>query len=853
MNEQTQHFYTFGEHKIEKKERLLTRNGEVVPLPPKAVELLFVLLENNNRVLTKVELMNLVWADSFVEEANLSRNVFLLRKVLGEGKNGDEKFIETIPKRGYRFAANVTETNGDETIEITAHERTRSHIVIEEEYEVEETVPRGGYRFLPKVELINSRIQITPANTPNNLLTQTTTLIGREKEIAEIKNLLSSDDIRLLTLTGVGGTGKTTLAKAIAREMLTKFEDGVVFVELAGITNPELVASTIAQTLGVQETGNKSILEVVKYYLREKQILLVVDNFEQVLPAARMLAELTRAAPRSKILVTSRIRLQISTDYEFVVPQLAVPENVAQISCVEIAKYEAVRLFVERARAIKPGFILTEKNVSSVAEICRRLEGLPLAIELAAARIRIISPQSILERLENRLKLLTGGASDLPARQKTVYRTIEWSYDLLGEDEKPLFCCLAVFAGGFTIKAAEAVCGSELSKIEVLDVITSLVDNSLLVQTDQFDDSRFRMLEVVREYALESLESDSEKAEAMRRSHADYFLALGEEAEPHLQGEQAAKWLNRLEDEHDNLRDTLRWSLDNDAETAARLAAAIRSFWIFHGHLTEGREWLKAAFERGSLALPAAVRFKLLNGLGIAARFQGDNEAARKAYEEGLAEGRAANDLRQIAISSRGVGGVAIYQNDFKTGRKFIEEALAISRHLDDKFAISISLNYLGDLAHVEGDNTAARPLFEESLTISRQLGNKQGVNANLIHLGVVAYHEGDFGAARSYFAKVLEAAQELGHKIFMAYSLDGFAALAAEGEDAELGAKLAGAAEQTHEQIGFKIELSDRRFRDAYIAKLKTKMDETAFARFYGLGRKLKLDEAIRLALFTA
>ena len=710
-----------------------------------------------------------------------------------------------------------------------------------------------------QLEEINAETQIYKAETnkedleipPNNLTKNPSPIIGREKEIQEIKDLLKNVNIRLVTMTGIGGTGKTTLAQAVARDLLNEFLDGVFFVALAAITNPELVASTIAQPLGLKEAGGKPILEVLKDYLSNRQLLLVIDNFEQVIEAAPQIAELLSVSAKLKILITSRTVLHLSAEREFVVPPLSLPSEIREVSLEELSNYEAVKLFVQRAQNAKPGFALTEANARNVAEICARLDGLPLAIEFAAARVKILTPQALLAKLENRLKLLTGGARDLPARQQTMRGAVEWSYDLLDEDEKILFRRLSVFAGGTTLEAAEAVCDGfdpDEESLEVLDLITSLVDKSLLVAKEQADgEMRFRMLETVREYALESLEKNNE-AEAMRRRHADYFLALGEAAEPHLQGEQAAKWLNRLEEEHDNLRDALGWSLENDAALAARLAAALRSFWSFHGHLTEGREWLKAAFERDSLALPAAVRFKLLNWLGFAARNQGDNEAARKAHEEGLAEGKAANDLRQIVISSLGLGAMANQQGDFKTGRKFIEEALAISRRLDDKFTISLSLNYLGDLALVEGDNTAARPLFEEALTIHRQLGNKQGVSGNLIQLGAVAYHEGDFGAARSHFAEALEAAQELGHKIFMAYSLDGFAALAAEGEDAELGAKLAGAAEQTHEQIGFKIEPVERRFRDTYIGKLKTKMDETAFAASYEQGRKLKLEEAVAL-----
>lgn len=691
----------------------------------------------------------------------------------------------------------------------------------------------------------------TPRLIPNNLSENPLPIIGREKEIAEIKDLLLQTNVRLVTMTGVGGTGKTKLSQAVARESLTEFSDGVFIVELAAVTNTELVIPTIALPFGVKEAGGKSILEIFKDYLSDRRMLIVIDNFEQVIDAAPQIAELLSAAGNLKILVTSRTLLHLSSEREFVVPPLAIPTDVWQVSLDELSKYEAVKLFVERACDIKPNFALTKENAGSVAEICARLDGLPLAIELAAARVKILSPQMILTKLGNRLKLLTGGARDLPARQQTMRGAVEWSYDLLDEDEKRLFRRLAVFAGGTTFEAAEAVCAgfdSDKESLEVLDLITSLVDKSLLVSKEQAGgETRFRMLETVREYALESLAASNE-AEAMRRRHADYFLALGEAAEPHLQSEQAVEWLNRLEDEHDNLRDALRWSLENDQPLAARLAAAIRFFWIYHTHLTEGRKWLKAAFERSSRFVPAVIRFKLLFGLGQAARMQGDYETARKAFEESLAEGKAAKDLRQVAQSNRGAGTVALLQGDFTTGRKFTEEALAISRQLDDKFGIASSLSILGDLARVDGDNTAARPLIEEALTISRQIGNKEVLSSNLINLGAVAYSEGDFGAGRMHFAECLVTAQELGNKILIAYALDGFAAFAAAGEDAELGAKLAGAAEQLREQIGCRIELSDRRFREAYLAKLKIVMDEEAFAKAYEQGRKLKLEEAVAL-----
>lgn len=698
---------------------------------------------------------------------------------------------------------------------------------------------------------LNSATIPFPTIAPNNLTENFAPIVGREKEIAEIKNLLSQNDVRLLTMTGIGGTGKTTLAKAAARELLTDFPDGVFFIELGSVKNPELVASTVGQPLGVKEAGGKSVSETLKDYLREKCILLVIDNFEQVAAAAPIVAELLTDASRLKILVTSRSLLHLNSEREFIVPPLAVPEKSADISLSELLQYEAIRLFVERAQSVKPHFGLTVENAGSVVDICSRLDGLPLAIELAAARVKILSPQAILPRLENRLKLLTGGARDLPVRQQTMRGAVEWSYDLLDEDEKVLFRRLAIFSGGFRLESAETIGGFEPLQIEVIDGVTSLIDNSLLVQKELPDgETRFRMLEVVREYALDSLDSRGEAGEMCRR-HAAFFLALGEKAEPHLKGAESVKWLDRLEEEHDNLRSALRWALENDSQTAARLAAAIRLFWFLHSHLTEGHDWLKAALESGGgESENAVVRFKLLNVLGTLARFQGDYETARSSYEEALTVGKAANDLQQIAEASGGLGLVIYQQGDSATARKFIEEGLEISRRLDDKFGIVAALNSLGDIARTEGDDAAALPLFEEALAISRQLGRKQFVSTILTNLAAVTHGKGDFVSARSHFAEALTLAQELGNRVAISYSLDGFAALAAESGEPELAAKLAGAAEQLRETVGFEIEPADSRFREIYLSKLRAALSESVFSAAYLQGQKLETEKAIALAL---
>jgi predicted ATPase/serine/threonine protein kinase/DNA-binding winged helix-turn-helix (wHTH) protein len=699
---------------------------------------------------------------------------------------------------------------------------------------------------------------------PNNFSAQHVSLVGRERETEQVCDMLRRAGTRLVTLTGVGGTGKTTLAQAVARQLRGEFSDGVFFVELAAIKQADLVASTIAQPLGVKEADGKPRSEALKDYLRGRNMLLVLDNFEHLPTAASLLAELLVSAPRLKMMVTSRALLHLSLEREYLVPPLATPETPAQFSPDDLMRYEAVRLFVERARGVNANFALTDQNARSVAEICVRVDGLPLAIELAAVRVRVLSPRAILSRLDHRLKLLTGGALDLPTRQQTVSGAMEWSYELLPDAEKQLFSRLAVFAGGITLEAAEGVVFGQASAavkhptaeptIEVLDGITSLVDKSLLVARPQSrGEVRFRMLEVVREYALDRLEASGE-AEQMWRHHAAYFLAFAEQAEPHLQGPQPAEWLKRLEEELDNIRVVLRWLLANDAGKAACLWAAIRYFWVFQGHLAEG---LAAAKEILRLCghVPTTVRWKLLSMAGNLARFQGDYETARRMYEEGLSDGRSVDDLQQISLSCRGVGGLAYEQGDYPVARRFAEEALSAARQSNDNFGIARSLSMIGDLDRALGDDAAARPLYEESLAICRQLSNRCATANILTNLAAAEFGEGNYTAAHSHFRECLtihrESGEEIvGDKISISYSLDGLAALAALRGETKLAATIAGATERLRESINYNVEPAERRFRNAYMASLRTVLSEDDFSRAYGQGRELKLEECVALAL---
>jgi predicted ATPase/class 3 adenylate cyclase len=704
----------------------------------------------------------------------------------------------------------------------------------------------------------------------NNLPTQPTPLVGREREVAEVCGRLRRVDVRLLTLIGPGGTGKTRLGLQAGAELLDEFEGGVFFVALAPVSDPDLVASTIAGPLGVVESGDKPLEETLKGYLQDKELLLLLDNFEQVLEAAPLVGELLGSCPRLKVLATSRAALRVYGEQEYAVPPLTLPDPKRLTTVEKLSQYEAVGLFIERARAVKADFEVTNDNAPAVAEICVRLDGLPLAIELAAARTRLLSPEAMLPRLGSRLKLLIGGGRDLPARQQTLRGAIEWSHDLLDEEERTLFRRLSVFVGGFALETAEEVCdaGSE-PEVDVLDGVESLLGKSLLRQ-EETEDGRLFMLETIREYALERLEASGE-AGGLRVRHADYYLLLAEEAEPELRGSQQAQWLRRLETEHDNLRAALSWTLGQEpdaTEPALRLAGALWWFWFWRGHFSEGRRWLEEALEKDE-RLHAPARAKALAAVAWLALYQGDLERMVAASEEGLGldvekgiEGSTALFLRII----RGVA--AREQGDTGQATILLEEALALGREAGDRWSLALALLNLGGVASNRGDYERAMEQLEECLALSRGLGDAGLLSAALISLGyefllqgdheratalnaeAAALLRGDDEQARDLLKESLALSGELGDGLNAAESLDGLACTAAARGEAGRAARLFGAAEALREAMGIPLPSAARALREPYTRAARSRLDEVEWTRRWEEGRAMSQEEAVALAL---
>ena len=600
----------------------------------------------------------------------------------------------------------------------------------------------------------------------HNLPIQPTPLIGREREVAAVLQLLLREDVRLLTLTGPGGSGKTRLALHVAAELSDHFPDGISFVNLAPFSDAELVVPTIAQTLGVKESATRSMVEQLQAFLQEKQLLLVLDNFEQVVSAALRLSDLLARCSHLKLLVTSRAVLHLSAEHEFAVPPLSLPDLNHLPDLVTLSQYEAVALFIARAQALKPDFQVSTATAPAVAEICARLDGLPLAIELAAARIKLLPPPALLARLGQRLAVLTSGGRDAPERQQTLRKTIAWSYQLLDADEQRLFRRLSVFVGSCTFQAIEAVCAAldtRTPAVSVLDGAASLIDKSLLRQTEQeVAELRFVMLETIREYGREALATSGE-AEVTQQAHAGYYLALAEEAEQAWNGPQQAVWFARLEQEHDNLRAAMNWLLEQkEAEMALRLGTALWWFWYAQEHLHEGWNLLERALERSEgVAVP--LRARALWAAGSLAGSLGHVERGEVLCQESLALFREIGDTQGMGDATFHLAHVAFARWDLAAARPLFEESLVLLRETGDKALIAWALGALALVVLYQGEYTTVHPLAEQAREICKEVGDTTGVTMSLMTLARAVFWQGDLVKAHTLAEEGLARASETG------------------------------------------------------------------------------------------
>jgi predicted ATPase/DNA-binding CsgD family transcriptional regulator len=689
----------------------------------------------------------------------------------------------------------------------------------------------------------------------NNLPLELSSFVGREKELAEVKRLLEGD--RLLTLTGSGGCGKTRLALAAAGELMGGFEDGVWLVELASLADPSLVQGAVASALGVREQLGSPSTETLSGYLRTRKMLLVLDNCEHLVEACAVLAEvLLRTCPSLRILATSREALGIAGETRLAVPPLSLPDPRRLPTVGDVAHYEAAELFVDRAKAVKPEFALTERNAMSVAQICYRLDGIPLAIELAAARVKVLSVGQIAARLDDRFALLTDGGRTALVRQRTLEAAMDWSHELLSRGERALLRRLSVFAGGFTLEAAEVVCSGlpsdeELEQAEVLDLLSRMVDKSLVLVVEQAGEARYRLLETIRQYGREKLERSGEEA-GIRRCHAGFLLELAEEAGPELKGPRQGEWLERLDREHDNLRAAMRWLLEEgEAEAAVRLAWALWLFWFHRGHQDEARGWIEGVLAKGD-ALPAGLRAKVLYADGVMSWGLRENSDTIRLLEESRALFRRAEDRHSEALALAATGIPTLQRGDVERATAILEEGIELLRQAGDKWETSFMLAHLGMIYLDRDESARAARHFEESLALSREVGHKFSGCVSLTNLARAAQARGDHERAAGLYAEGLALAVELGDKANAAYCLEGLARVTSARGDQERAVRIFGTAEALLEAAGDPLyaHAQDRAYYGRVVDALRSRLDEETFRAAWSEGRAMEMEQAVEYAL---
>jgi len=726
----------------------------------------------------------------------------------------------------------------------------------------------------------------------DNLPIALSSFIGRTRELAEVRRLLGTT--RLVALTGAGGGGKTRLALAVATAVVPEYPDGVWLVELAALTDRAQVVQAVAAALGVCEEPQRPLTATLVDALRARTLLLVLDNCEHLLDSCAQLATtLLSACPRLRILATSREALGVAGETSWLVPSLSLPDPQHVLTRMELVEAEAVGLFVERAAAALPTFRLTPENASDVVQVCRRLDGIPLAIELAAARVKVLSMAQLAARLDDCFRLLSAGGWTAVPRQQSLRATIDWSYALLAEPERALFRRLSVFAGGWTLEAAEVVCAGDcLAGDEVLEALAHLVDKSLVVVERQDGGPvRYRLLEAVRQNSHEKLRESGE-AESIERQHAHFFLALAEAAEQELRGAQQVVWLDRLEREHDNVRGALAWSqaARDGAEVGLRLAGALWLFWLLRGNLSETRASLRGLLGRPEMHAPTVARAKALYVAGLLAGAQSDFAPACMLLEESLALGQALEDKHAIAYARNWLGIVAslqgdnlaarvllagslallqdlgnkwdiawalsrladidLYLGDYTRAAVSLEASLALARQVGDHFVLGHVLLSLGYAAHLQGDNMRAAACYEESLARFRALNNTWGIAAVLHTLGYVLRTQGDNVQAAVCFSESLTRYWKMGHKEGTSLCLNGFAGVAGEMGQPVRAARLFGAAEALRETIGLSRQSDERAIYDRSVAAVRAQLEEAAFAAAWAEGRAMPLEQAIAEAL---
>ncbi|MGH9344311.1 MAG: tetratricopeptide repeat protein [Terriglobia bacterium] len=840
--------YQFGDFTLDLARGCVLKGQEEVKLRPKVYETLRYLVENAGRLIGKQELMRAVWPDTFVTDDSLVQCTMELRRALDDH---DQQLLKTMPRRGYLFTAQVVES---------VARRDRSPAIA------------------PLIPAENRKIlRAAGASGQISLPRPATRLIGREQELEELARLLLEPDIRLLTLTGAGGSGKTRLAIALASTIAGRFTGGVQFVGLASIAHPDLVATAIGKTLDVQQVTGRSVPQLIADHLQDSgPFLLLLDNFEQVLPAATVVAEMLAACPVLKVLVTTRSCLRIYGEQEF--PVAPLQQN------------SAVELFLQRAAAIRPNFPISSGD-AVISEICARLDGLPLAIELAAARTKVLSPRAIVERLQNRLQLLTRGALDLPERQQTLRKTIDWSHELLSEAEQRLFRRFSVFSGGGTLEAAEAVCNTSFDLgIDLFEGLSSLVDKSLVQRLGLTDsEPRFAMLETIREYALEQLAASGDLP-TVRLAHAAYCLVLAEEGNPELGSEDRTAWLARCDTEIDNYRSALDWLFENNyLDWGLRLATALFRFWDMREHLIEGRSRLETvlllageryAKERAQVSIflgalataqgdfAAGRRFLdqslsiyqelgdqrgiavSFNAVAVSARDRGDYASAQENLERSLACWRTLSDRLSTARCLHNLANVVKARGDFAGAKAALREATAIFQELGDRSGAAWSLNQQGDIARELGDISAALELYERALLEFRESGDSWGLARSLTDLGYIYSEQGEYSTARAAYREAIGTFANLGHKRGIARALEGSACLAAARGEAIRALKLAAAAAHLRRLIGAPLPHAEQKKFDEHLSRARNAIANSEALQAWTEGFAMGLQDAIQYSL---